>query len=75
MMDKLRYHKRSEKWYDRYPETIWMIANVFTTAASAVLAFCWLNSGSIIGVIIMGLNTILSFIQVIQRSMRLEDRI
>ena len=74
MTDKIRYHKRSDKWYDRYPETIWMVAEVFTTAASAVLAFYWLNSDSIIGFIIMSLNTILGFIRVIQRSMHLEDR-
>ena len=58
----------------RYPETIWMIAEVFTTSASAVLAFYWLNSGSIIGFIIMSLNTVLGFIRVIQRSMRLEGK-
>ena len=74
MSDKIRYHKRSEKWYDRYPETIWMVAEVFTTSASAVLAFYWRNSGSIIGFILMSLNTILAFIGVIQRSMRLEGK-
>lgn len=58
----------------RYPETIWMIAEVFTTATSAVLALYWFNSNSIIGFVIMSLNMILGFIRVIQRSMRLEGK-
>ena len=78
MSDNIRYHKRSEKWYDRYPETIWMVADVFTTVASAVLGFYWFSSDKdwrIIAGVIMSINTLLGFIRVIQHSMRLEDRV
>lgn len=42
--------------------------------AQTVPSSTWLNSDSIIGSIIMSLDTLLGFIRVIQRSMRLEDR-
>ncbi len=75
MFDKIRYHKRSETWYDRYKETIWIGFEEFFFMGSALLAFYWFNSGGVKLSIVMTINTILGFIRVIQRSMRLEAKV
>lgn len=74
-MDKIRYHKRSEKWYSRYKETIWIGFEEFLFMGSALLAFYWFNSGGIKLSIVMTINAILGYLSVIRRCMRLEDRV
>lgn len=74
MPSKIRYHKRSEKWYSRYKETIWIGFEEFFFMGSALLAFYWLNSGGVKLSIVMTINAILGYLSVIRRCAHLEDR-